>query len=179
MAPRLPAACAAAPAAASAPQQQPATPPDGLRRSAFQQLASLPFPGDEPPAAGAGLGTPRELALRACATAPSSLIGLCAPNPTAGFSPAPTLEPSGSVPVESTRAALAQADDVDDALARLRARAATCLLPSCTQGAPHALCAGPWQGMGGFAAPFAGVVESLGGYGALRPPALQSPPAHT
>lgn len=173
----LPAASAAA-QPGELPQQAPPPPPGGLRSSAFQLLASLPFPDDEPQADGAGAGAPREQPLRPSATAPSALFGLCGADPVLGVSPARTLEPRGSGPAGFAGELPAQAHDSDDALASLRARAATCRLPSCAEGAPQAQRARAWPGAQGPAAAFGGLVESLRGGSAPLPAGLQGPQAH-
>ena len=164
----------AASASGELPQQAPPSPPGGLRGSAFQLLASLPFPDDEPPADGA----PRELPLRPSATAPSSLFGLRGADPVLGAPPARTLEPRGSGPAGCAGEAPAQAHGFGDALASLRARAATCLLPSCTQGVPQAQCARAWLGAEGSAVAFGGLLQSLRAGSAPLPAGLQSPHAH-
>ena len=166
----------AALAQAGLPQLAPPPPPSGQRGSAFQLLASLPFPDDEPAANGAG--APREAPLRPSATAPSSLFGLCGADPVPGFSPARTLEPRGSGPAGYAAESPAQAHGSDDALASLRARAATCLLPSCTQGVPQAQCARAWPGAEGSAAPFGGLLQSLRAGSAPLPDGLQGPQVH-
>ena len=166
----LPAACANA-QPGELPQQAALPPPGGLCGSAFQLLASLPLSDEEPPA---GAGAPLKQPLRPSATAPSALVGLCGADTVQGFS----LEPRGSGPAGFACELPAHAHDSDNALASLRARAATCLLPSCTQGVPQAQCARAWPGAEGSAAAFGGLMESMRGRSAPLPAGLQGPQAH-
>ena len=154
-----------------------ASAPGELRGSAFQLLASLPFPDDESPAEGASADAPRE-PLRPSATAPSALFGLPDGDAVLGFSPARTLEPCGSGPAGTAGEPPSQAHGFDDALASLRARAATCLLPSCTQGVPQAQCARAWPGAEGSAAAFGDLLQSLRAGSAPLPAGLQGTQAH-